>query len=189
MKQREFSCKPSRKQSRPRPYKGHRVNKNDLLLALCGAIFVGAHMWDYAMCAPEEPEDRPVAVTNSVLMAMEREAAEPVTEPEPAYLGEFTITHYCCEKYEHICGTGDGITASGTEVTPYRSCAVDPDVIPLGSKVILYMEDGRILRYIAEDTGGAIDGNRIDLALPTHEEALQAGITTASVYVEVRDDG
>lgn len=173
--------------------RGRRLNKNDMLLALCGVIFVAAHMWDYAMCAPQEPEDRPKAVTNSVLMAMEREAAapvaEPIAEPEPAYLGEFTVTHYCCEKYAHICGTGDGITASGTEVTPYRSCAVDPDVVPLGSKVILYMEDGRILRYIAEDTGGAIDGNRIDLALPTHEEAEQAGITTASVYVEVNANG
>lgn len=106
-------------------------------------------------------------------------------EPNAVYVGEFTVSHYCCEAYAHICGTGDGITFTGTEVTAYRSCAVDPDVIPLGSEVQLHMADGRVLYYIAEDVGGAIQGNRIDLALPTHDEALRAGITTASVYVEV----
>lgn len=178
-------------------YRGRRINKDIVLLALCGVLFVVAHMVGGE--AAEEAE--PVAVTNSVMMAMEQEeVVEAVSEAEvtetpvveettnPAYIGEFTITHYCCEKYEHICGTGDGITASGTEVTAYRSCAVDPKVIPLGSEVILHMEDGRILRYVAEDVGGAIKGNRIDLALPTHEEALEAGITTASVYVEVNEN-
>lgn len=31
------------------------------------------------------------------------------------YLGEFNCTAYCSEQYEHICGTGDGITASSME--------------------------------------------------------------------------
>lgn len=39
------------------------------------------------------------------------------------YLGEFNCTAYCSEQYEHICGTGDGITASGAPVqaAPQRS--------------------------------------------------------------------
>ena len=51
------------------------------------------------------------------------------------YLGEFRITSYCncvicCEQW-----AGFGTTASGTHVTEGRTIAVDPNVIPLGSKV------------------------------------------------------
>ena len=53
-----------------------------------------------------------------------------------------TITYYCAEKYAHICGTGDGLTATGSYVTPYVSCAVDPSVIPYGSTVIVDYGDG-----------------------------------------------
>lgn len=36
-----------------------------------------------------------------------------------------TVSHYCCEKYEHICGGGDGITASGEPVQAEVSVAVE----------------------------------------------------------------
>lgn len=92
------------------------------------------------------------------------------------YLGECTLTAYCCEKYEHICGTGTGITASGLPVQP-GLIAVDPSVIPLGSTVII---DG--VSYIAADTGGAIKGNKIDIAFETHEEAVNFGKQTGNVW-------
>lgn len=97
------------------------------------------------------------------------------------YIGECTITHYCCEPYEHICGTGTGLTATGIPVAP-GMVAVDPDVIPLGSTVII---DGQ--EYLAADTGGAIKGNRIDIAVETHQEALDLGIRTATVWVVKHD--
>lgn len=97
------------------------------------------------------------------------------------YIGECTITYYCCEAYEHICGTGTGLTATGIPVAP-GMVAVDPDVIPLGSTVII---DGR--EYLAADTGGAIKGNRIDIAVETHQEALELGIRTATVWVVKHD--
>lgn len=154
-------------------------------------LFVGICMGCVVTAVWYVPE--PEVVTEYIyVMSVPQEEPETASEEtleqdeaEFTCMGDFTVTHYCCEKYAHICGTGDGITASGTEVTPYRSCAVDPDVIPLGSKVQLYMEDGSIIHCIAEDTGAAIKGNRIDLAVGTHEEAMQAGITTACVYVEV----
>jgi len=102
-------------------------------------------------------------------------------------LGSAKITHYCCEEYPHICGTGTGITASGTKVTPGVSCAVDPRVIPLGSTVVVDFGDDGIQVLSADDTGGAIKGNRIDIAVPTHEEALQLGVKTATVYVLTKD--
>lgn len=69
-------------------------------------------------------------------------------EPEYIYLGEFTITTYCNEPYDHICGSGDGLTAMGIPAEP-GIIAVDPNVIPLGSHVII---DGQ--EYLAADTGG-----------------------------------
>ena len=93
-------------------------------------------------------------------------------------LGEFNITYYCAEKYPHICNAGPPYkTASGTVVTAGRTIAVDPAVIPLGTPVVI---NGHV--YIAEDTGGAIDGNRIDIAVNTHQEALNLGVDVFKVY-------
>ena len=93
-------------------------------------------------------------------------------------IGTFTCTHYCTEKYPHICNAGPPYkTASGTDVTPGRTIAVDRSVIPLGTHVIINGHE-----YIAEDTGGAIKGNRIDIAVTTHNEALNLGTKTYKVY-------
>lgn len=116
----------------------------------------------------------------------EAQAAEPeVIEISHDYaytdyksLGEFVITHYCaCEK---CTVDGDGITATGTKAASGRTIAVDPEVIPYGTTVII---DGRT--YIAEDCGAAIKGNRIDIFMNSHEEALKAGVRTAEVFEEV----
>jgi 3D (Asp-Asp-Asp) domain-containing protein len=82
----------------------------------------------------------------------------------------FKVTAYCpCEL---CCGQyANGITATGTVATAGRTIAVDPTVIPYGSEVIL---NGHT--YIAEDCGGAIKGNKIDMFFDTHEEALQWGV-------------
>ena len=97
-------------------------------------------------------------------------------------LGVFKITHYCCEKYPHICNAGAPYkTATGT--TPHvGGCAVDPKKIPLGSFVKI-----NDVVYHAEDTGGAIKGNRIDLVVGTHAEALEKGTYQAEVFVKVGD--
>lgn len=93
------------------------------------------------------------------------------------------VTHYCAEKRPHICGNGDGITASGLEVVPNVTVAVDPRYIPLGADVLVDYGDGEIHYYKAADTGGAIKGDKhIDLCVATHAEALQLGVRTATVY-------
>jgi len=107
---------------------------------------------------------------------VEKEEFEP-EKMETAYLGEYKITHYCpCEE---CCGKTDGITYTGTTATEGRTIAVDPDVIPLGSEVNI---NGQV--YIAEDTGGAIKGKRIDVFVNSHEEALELGVDYAPVYME-----
>lgn len=118
------------------------------------------------------------------------EPAEP-EEPEPALesLGEYKITHYC--SCPQCCGvwaenrpvdeSGQEIvlTASGAIAEAGKTIAVDPAVIPLGSTVII---DGQ--EYIAQDTGNAIQGNRIDIYCSSHQEALELGVITAEVWRE-----
>lgn len=96
-------------------------------------------------------------------------------------LEDVKITFYCCEERPHICGTGTGITASGRRVTPYVSCAVDPDVIPLGSTIMVEY-NGEMVYLRADDTGGSIKGNRLDIAVMGHQEALSMGVKTADIW-------
>ena len=93
------------------------------------------------------------------------------------YLGTFISTAYCeCSK---CCGKwADGKTASGTTATAGRTIAVDPSVIPLGSIVII---NGK--SYIAEDTGSAIKGKKIDIYYDSHSAANQWGRRTVEVYL------
>lgn len=97
------------------------------------------------------------------------------------------ITYYCCEKYPHICGTGDGLTALGGEVLPGVSCAVPPE-IPLGSTVMIDWGEGNIEYRRADDRGDAVRGDHIDLAVPTHKEALELGVKYATVYWVKEED-
>lgn len=82
------------------------------------------------------------------------------------YAGSFMCTAYCCETYPHICG-GNGITASGAPVTAGLTVAVDPEGIPIGT--VLYIEGVGV--RVAQDTGSAIKGQKIDIAVETHAEA------------------
>lgn len=112
----------------------------------------------------------------------ENEKIEQALLAKATRLDNVVVTHYCSELRPHICGTGDGITASGRRVTPYVSVAVDPTVIPLDADVLVDYGDGEIHYYRSDDTGAWINGNHIDLAVETHDEALQMGIKTATVY-------
>ena len=76
-------------------------------------------------------------------------------------------------------------TATGT-TTKYGTIAVDPSVIPLGSKLYVVSDGGQSWSYgpgLAEDTGGLIKGNRIDLFFMTGEEATEFGVRSAKVYI------
>ena len=75
-------------------------------------------------------------------------------------------------------GGGGGITASGM-VARRGVVAVDPDVIPLGTRLYIpgYGE------AIAADTGGAIIGHKIDLCMESYHEAIQFGRRDVTVYV------
>ncbi|QQK79422.1 peptidoglycan-binding protein [Salicibibacter cibi] len=84
--------------------------------------------------------------------------------------------------YTAECNGCSGITATGKDLRNDRNAnvvAVDPNVIPLGSTVHVegYGE------AIAADTGGAINGEKIDLHVPTQEEATSFGRQNVEVTV------
>lgn len=92
-------------------------------------------------------------------------------------LGTFKITHYC--PCSICCGPwANGITASGVTATTNHTIAVDPSQIPYGSKVVI---NGQV--YVAEDCGGAIKQNCIDIYVATHQEGEDKGVYYTDVYL------
>lgn len=82
--------------------------------------------------------------------------------------------------YTAYCSGCSGITATGIDLRSnpnQKVIAVDPNVIPLGSKV--YVEGYGTA--IAGDTGGAIKGNKIDVFIPTKAEAFKFGVKQVNV--------
>ncbi|MDR3564590.1 MAG: 3D domain-containing protein [Negativicutes bacterium] len=73
-------------------------------------------------------------------------------------------------------------TFLGTQIRP-GVIAVDPKIIPLGSRVYIKYPDGHGVYAVAEDTGGAIKGNRIDVAKWSVPEAENFGIQHVKVFV------
>lgn len=95
------------------------------------------------------------------------EAANIARHTERKIVQVFEATAYCsCVK---CCGKSDGITKSGVKVHK-GTLAVDPKVIPLGTKVHI---EG-MGWFVAEDTGN-FSGKRVDIYMETHEKALQFG--------------
>lgn len=93
-------------------------------------------------------------------------------------LGRFTLSWYSPkelgkERPEQLR------TSRGLVPKEGRTIAVDPSVIPYGS--IVYIQDYGY--FIAEDCGGAIKQNRIDIFTASHKTAIQQGKKVANVWV------
>ena len=75
--------------------------------------------------------------------------------------------------------SGDSVTSTGT--TPkWGTIAVDPSVIPYGTKVYIPQFD---MTFIAEDTGSAIKGNKIDIFMPDASKVGSWGRKTIDIYI------
>lgn len=120
--------------------------------------------------------------TKSLCKANDTIFALKSTEYQLIFLGDFKITYYCSEVRKHICGIGTGTTATGTQVTPGRTIAVDPKIIPYGTQV--YIEG--IGWRVAEDCGGAVKGKHIDVAVYDHDTALNIGTSQEGVWILVK---
>lgn len=128
----------------------------------------------------DEHNETVVALTedyNNALMA-EREA-EAKRKAEEAKRGRL-VARMKCTFYTGSPDEGGSITALGTSVTPWYTVAVDPRVIPLGSKIRIEGFDGV---FYCADTGGAIKGNIIDIAVGSKSEANRLGVQYRNVYI------
>jgi len=95
------------------------------------------------------------------------------------HVGTYKVTHYCACT---ICTWGSGITASGKPVAE-GMIAADWRVLPKGT--VVYIKRGEnVVRKVVEDRGGAINGNIIDVYVPSHGQALQMGVYYADLYVD-----
>lgn len=107
-------------------------------------------------------------------------------ENEPTVLS-VEATYYTAE-----CEGCIGITYTGVDVREdithegNRIIAVDPDVIPLGTTVIVRTDNGEEFKATTQDIGGDIRGKRIDILVETKPEARRLGRVKATV--EVIDD-
>lgn len=129
----------------------------------------------------EKPVDRIIQIRSNVTSRSSdsvRDSDFPSTSSEESS-GEKTkiykITAYCsCAK---CCGKATGRTASGTMATAGRTVAA-PKNFAFGTKISI---NGKT--YVVEDRGGAIKGNRIDLFVSSHSEALRWGVKYLPVKV------
>lgn len=106
------------------------------------------------------------AISNSMHLTAKRQRQRRKSGRKEYYI----LTAYC--PCAICCGKCDRITASGTIATQGRTIAVDPNVIPYGTKVHI---EG-LGAYVAEDCGSSIQGKRIDIFFDSHEEALEFGV-------------
>lgn len=134
---------------------------------------------------PEEPASQPVPEDTSP----QPESTEPPVDSGNTlttasgdvvrYSRKLSVeaTAYSCEGYT-------GITATGTTAR-YGAIAVDPRVIPYGTRMYIVSDDGvYIYGYAtAEDCGGGIKGNRIDLYFDTEDECWDFGRRSCTVYI------
>lgn len=93
---------------------------------------------------------------------------------------DITATAYAPGPHDN--GKWGNLTHIGTQVRP-GVIAVDPRLIPLGSKLYIEFSNGEGMYGVAEDTGGAIKDKRIDIAMNTVAEANQFGIQKVKVYI------
>ncbi|MBQ8881299.1 MAG: G5 domain-containing protein [Oscillospiraceae bacterium] len=97
-----------------------------------------------------------------------------------------TYTHtdqFVATAYTHFDAGCDLYTANGARVK-WGVVAVDPKVIPYGTRMFIVANDGSYVYGLstAEDCGGAIQNKRLDLYMPTLEQAFQFGIRNCTVY-------
>jgi 3D (Asp-Asp-Asp) domain-containing protein len=98
------------------------------------------------------------------------------------------LTYYGSHKvlataYTHTDPGCDFITATGTTVR-IGTVAVDPTLIPYGTRMFIVTDDGQYIYGIAtaEDCGGGIKGDRIDLYFPTYDECMEFGRRPTTIY-------
>lgn len=97
-----------------------------------------------------------------------------------SYTGTATIR---ATAYTHTDEGCDFITSTGTTVR-WGTVAVDPRYIPYGTRMFIMASNGSYIYGIAvaEDCGGDIKGDRMDLYMPTYEQCIEFGRRVCTIY-------
>lgn len=142
------------------------MNKKLLLIILCVAFLTGFSTKPDINISklPSLPEkqisylDMLEEVNEKIYQDMQSKQ-----EAKYQYIGTFLLTGYddCCQCQEEFVGT----TALGVPPRENHTIAVDPNIIPLGTHLLI---NG--IEYVAEDVGGGVNGNHIDIFVRSHAE-------------------
>lgn len=168
----------------PQPLLGHKFT---FTAAICGIYAVVLML----TATPADAEEGHPSVQQAVVAFRDFakiRSVEPTTKSHtftatdapPAKqqrLGQFTITAYSlsAKSTGKVPGqVGFGVTSSGTHAVVGRTIAVDPSIIPIGT--FIFIDLPGIGWRLAEDTGGAIRGQHIDLLLPSDAAAVRFGV-------------
>lgn len=127
--------------------------------------------------APEDAQEQAPAAEadNAITRATKADLERP---DDLVKLGDFIATAYCVT----------GQTSTGTQTTVGRTLAVNPHVIPYGTEVWLYLEDGTFAGdFIAEDTGSNMlaNSNVIDIYMGegSYHDCILWGAQDVEVYI------
>ena len=173
-----------------------RKIRNLGVATITGVVIAAGIIWRQIGSTPkqlptvQEPITTPATITEVTTTSTTPVAAPTLATPAEKWtsIGEFEITAYC--SCEICCGywatirpkddNGNPIvyTSTGAVARQGVTIAVDPEVIPYGTEVRI---GGHT--YIAQDTGGDITGNRIDVYFSNHEDALEYGRKHDEVFI------
>jgi len=140
----------------------------------------------------EEEKPKPITISTTTENKTANNASG-TTETNLSTANVLTMTATAYDLSVASCGKtpsdpGYGITATGSRATARRTVAVDPSVIPLGTQLrITFSEPFGYMNgiYVAEDTGGAIGGSRIDIFMGDTASDLCAQFGRRQVTVEI----
>lgn len=156
------------------------------------AIGAGVELPDYVQYAKTEPveeTEEPTEDTTQIVAESEDMGSELVIEDgfiitSGGEVLSYTDTMQVVATAYHSSDPGcDNTTSTGTTVR-VGVVAVDPTMIPYGTRMFIVTNDGQYIYGIcvAEDCGGSIKGNRIDLYFDSTAECWAFGIREATIY-------
>jgi 3D (Asp-Asp-Asp) domain-containing protein len=176
------------------------IMKNVAIIILIAILVLVSFLWvmkanlDYAeikrLKGEQLEKDKQYLENLSELTARNNELQNLLTEQEvkdsECILYEedyqmFEVTAYTSEECGYITKIGMDLRENYSRY--FNIAAVDPEIIPLGSILLIEFSDGTIKPYLACDTGGLIKGNRIDIYMNDVEEALKFGRQMLNVEV------
>ncbi|MED3230342.1 3D domain-containing protein [Bacillus velezensis] len=178
---------PTAKPPEPPPPDPPRITEEEAALQKAEALIEGKDAELAAKDARIKALQSELASVKDEVKARANEKREkpPQKNEEPARWQTFEASAYTA-----YCAEGcTGITATGLDVshTIYhggkRIIAVDPSVIALGSTVEVRQADGTTFEAVAQDKGGAIKGDKIDVLVANEADAVQFGRQSVQVRV------